>query len=76
MKISISEAMIAAAEALRLGAAEPIVAAALRGDGFSPEKVSIMIRWCKLQNERTAEDAIEDDQGSISEGSNDLLGDR
>lgn len=73
MKISTSDAMIVAAEALRLGAAEPIVAAALRGDGFPAEKVSIMIRWCKLHNERTAEDAIESNQGSVGEDTNDLL---
>jgi hypothetical protein len=76
MKISTSDAMIAAAEALKLGAAEHIVAAALRGDGFSPARVDLMIRWCKLHNERTAEDAIESDQGSTSEDPYNLYGDR
>lgn len=63
MNISISDAMISAAQALRSGAAENIVAMALRSDGLSPKQVGIVLRWCKLYNERTDEDgnAIEND---------------
>lgn len=49
-----SDSLIAAAKALRSGAAEDIVAMALRADGFSAYKVEIMLRWCALYNQRTA----------------------
>jgi hypothetical protein len=50
-----SESMIAAAKALKAGAAEDIVALALRADGFSAYKVEVMLRWCALYNQRTEE---------------------
>ena len=75
-KMSTSEAMISAAYLLRLGAAEHIVAQALRSDGVLPEKVDTVLRWCKLYNERTNEheQAVEDDQGSVVQDQDDLYG--
>ena len=49
----ISNVMIGAAEALRAGAAESIVHLAMRADGLSPKQADIVLRWCKLYNERT-----------------------
>jgi hypothetical protein len=53
MNTTINEYMITVAESLRLGAAEDIVRLAMRADGFSPNRIDTMIRWCKLYNERT-----------------------
>ena len=55
-----SDSLIAAAKALRAGAAEEIVAMALRADGFSTYKVDIMLRWCALYNQRTEESEKEE----------------
>ena len=65
-KISISNAMIATAEALKLGADPLMIAFALCSDGFAPEKVETILRWCQLLNERIGERerTIKDDQGT------------
>ena len=52
---SISDLMIDAARALRVGADEKIVAMALVSDGIPREKVDTIMRWCKLYNQRTQE---------------------
>ncbi len=60
-----SESMIAAAKALKAGAAEDIVALALRADGFSAYKVEVMLRWCALYNQRT-EDSEREEQDELT----------
>jgi hypothetical protein len=58
--MTINEYMITIAESLRLGAAEDIVRFAMRADGFTPNRIDTMIRWCKLYNERTVDEHREE----------------
>ncbi len=72
--MSISDMMISAAKALRIGAAEDMVILALRSDGLSLERAETVLRWCKLYNERCEDEpgTIQSYQGSDSSNPNDL----
>lgn len=69
-----SDMLIAAAKALRAGAAEHIVLFALRTDGVSKEKAETILRWSKLYNERCEDEpgTIQSDQGSFDADQDDL----
>lgn len=58
--MTINEYMITVAKSLRMGAAEDIVRFAMRADGFSPNRIDTMIRWCKLYNERNGDEHREE----------------
>lgn len=47
--MTIEEAIDSAAKALNVGASEKIIALLLMEEGFSPEKVKIILRWAKQQ---------------------------
>jgi len=55
-----SEYMIQVADAMRKGAAENIVRLAMHADGYPSYRIETIIRWCKLYNERTADEYREE----------------
>jgi hypothetical protein len=49
--MTLSEYMIVAADVLRKGGSEFILAIAMQNDGIPVNRIDTMLRWCKIYNE-------------------------